>query len=342
MFTNNKSLKLIALTLLAGAVIAPSNTAFSQDSVFPMPNDMDFPTTPDAKIMPEPEVIIKQITGNVDEPSMEELVDTMNEDEKAMEELDESTSELNKALDSDSLGDDIYAEDVFYDAESLVPDGELARRSTRILNPARQPASRFIVVKKGQSAGSQGAKLIAASRALKLGRYESALEIYNGLIAKNKRNTSAIMGRAITLQKMDMADEAIFAYEALLNIQPDNLEARINMLGLMSKKYPGVALRQLLDLKDKNPDNVDLLAQIGIVHGYMNNTRDALKYLGIAVSMEPKNSAHYFTMAVIADKAGMKKQAVTLYEKALEVDAVYSGSRSLPRDVVFARLAKIR
>ena len=47
-------------------------------------------------------------------------------------------------------------------------------------------------------------------------------------------------------------------------------------------------------------------------------------------------------MAVIADKAGDKKQAISYYEKALEIDTINGGGRSIPREVVYERLAQLR
>jgi Tfp pilus assembly protein PilF len=58
--------------------------------------------------------------------------------------------------------------------------------------------------------------------------------------------------------------------------------------------------------------------------------------------MEPQNAGHVFNMAVIADRAGDKKQAITYYEEALEIDTLYGSGRSIPRDAVFERLAELR
>lgn len=233
-------------------------------------------------------------------------------------------------------------ENLFYDAEAFIPQGELGRRSTRKLNPVNQPASRFIVVKKAASADEKSSKIVAAERAITLGRIESALEIYNSILATNKRDPEALLGRAIALQQLGMVDEAIFAYETLLDFRPKNLEARVNMLGLMAQKYPSVALRQLMDLYEDHRENTGLIAQIGITQARLNNYQEALKFMGIAISMEPENARNYYTLAVIADQGGLHKDAVRYYEKALEVDTIYEGGRSLPRDAVYTRLAQIR
>ena len=47
-------------------------------------------------------------------------------------------------------------------------------------------------------------------------------------------------------------------------------------------------------------------------------------------------------MAVIADRAGRTDEAIKYYEKALEVDTIHAGGRTIPRESVYERLARIR
>ena len=58
--------------------------------------------------------------------------------------------------------------------------------------------------------------------------------------------------------------------------------------------------------------------------------------------MEPQNATHLFNMAVIADRAGERDQAIQYYEEALETDTLYSAGKSIPRESVFQRLADLR
>jgi Flp pilus assembly protein TadD len=232
--------------------------------------------------------------------------------------------------------------DVFYDAESLVPEGELSRSSPRSIDPSVEPASRLIIVRKNAEPDSQQARLVAAERAMKLGRYSSALEIYNELYSKNKRDPNILMGRAISLQKLGLIDEAVLAYERVLEVLPNNVEARISMLGIISEQYPAIALQQLKDLREAYPDNVEVAAQMGITEARMGNYDSAIRYMGVAASMEPNNANHYYNLAIIADKAGLKADAVKYYELSLETDSIYGGGRSIPRDSVYTRLAQLR
>ncbi|MCB9982097.1 MAG: tetratricopeptide repeat protein [Rhodospirillales bacterium] len=236
-----------------------------------------------------------------------------------------------------------FNEDLFFDAEALVPTSDLSRQGApSTVNPATSPGSRLIVTRKQANPGSKEARLIAAERATRLGRYESALEIYEGLYVSNKRDPNILLGRATALQRAGYDDEAIAAYEELLEIRPHNVEAQINLQGLMSKRYPAVALRNLKDLNEDQPGNSAVIAQLAVVEAQLGHYAEAIRYLGVAASMEPNNANHVFNMAVIADRAGDKKQAIRFYEEALEVDTLYGAGKTIPRETVFERLAQLR
>lgn len=234
-------------------------------------------------------------------------------------------------------------ENLFFDAESLVPTGEMGTKGgPSNVNPRLQPASKLIVVKKDHTASSRDAQLVSADRAIKLGHYDAALEIYDRMYEKNRRDPNVVLGRAMALQHLNQTESAIQAYEELLEIRPNNVEAQVNMLGLMGQRYPAVSLRRLIELRDKNPDNVGVAAQIAVVSAQMGEYQEAIRYLGVASSMEPHNAAHVFNMAVIADRAGAKKEAVGYYERALELDTIYGGGHSVPREAIYERLAQLR
>lgn len=236
-----------------------------------------------------------------------------------------------------------FDENLFFDAEALVPEGELARKGAPSkVDPSLNPGSRLVVATKDYNPNSREARLVSAERAMKLGRFESALEIYEGLYTKNKRDPNILLGRAVALQSLGRDDEAIRAYEELLNIRPDNLDAQINMSGLIGRLYPAVALQKLHDVYRKNPGNTAVVAQIAVVEAKLGRYEEAIKFLGTAASMEPQNASHVFNMAVIADRAGDKKSAVRYYEDALELDTLYGAGRSIPRESIFARLAELR
>ncbi len=232
--------------------------------------------------------------------------------------------------------------DLYYDSNT-VPVTKMSREAgPRKPDPRKEPASKFIVVEKTHGSSSSESQIVAASRALKLERYASAVELYENLKKKNSRDPRILMGLAVAYQKNGQIDAAIRAYQRFLDVHPDNIDAKANMLGLMRERAPAEALRGLLDLRDQEPSNPWLAAQIGLAHADLGNFDEAMRYLGMAASLAPENPKHLYNMAVVADRAGKKAKAVELYKQALEVDAVQGESGLLAREVVYDRLSVLR
>ncbi|MEM9469749.1 MAG: tetratricopeptide repeat protein [Pseudomonadota bacterium] len=231
----------------------------------------------------------------------------------------------------------------YYDSDAFVPDASLGRRSApREVDPRYEPGSRYVVVRKSAGAGSYAAQLTAAQRALSLGRYTSALELYENLYQKNPNKIPVMMGLAVAQQKTGFTESAITTYEEILAKDPKNADALVNMLGLVGTQYPSVAFRKLMDVWEKNPRNAGVAAQLGLTSAELGNADDAIRYLGIAASIEPNNANHLYNMAVVSDRAGQSKMAIDYYQKALEIDIAHGAGRSIPREQVYDRLADLR
>ncbi len=249
---------------------------------------------------------------------------------------DSSMTEIDQSLASG--GPDNY-----YDSRLNVPTGPLANSvGPRKVDPVQEPASRFVIANKTFDGSDVEAQVVAANRALDLGRYESALEMFEQLYKRNDRDPRILMGRAISQQKLGLDDQAIMSYEALLELAPENTNAIVNLMGLIQRQYPSIAQRRLLDLQAKYPGNAGIAAQLGMTFAQMGDNNEAMRSLGMAASLEPRNASHLYNMAVITDRMGNTAQAINYYQQTLEVDAVYGGGRSVPRATIYDRLARLR
>lgn len=239
---------------------------------------------------------------------------------------------------ADSSQDD--GDDSFYDSEMRVPQGQVS--GPRKLDPRVEPATSLVVATQDYKADDQESLVVAANRALKLRRYDAALDMFKSLYGKNKRDRRILMGLAVAQQNTGRVESAIQSYEELLEIDPDNADAMVNMLGLIKEQYPSVALRRLLDLQSRHSSHAGLAAQIGITQADMGQYQEAMRYLGKAASLDPRNPQHLFNLAIVADRQGKTKEAIGFYEQALEVDTVYASGRALPRETIYDRLSKLR
>ncbi len=230
--------------------------------------------------------------------------------------------------------------DSFYDSEIRVPGSQIA--GPRKLDPRIEPATKFVVATQDYKANDQEALVVAANRALKLRRYDAARDMFDSLYAKNKRDKRILMGLAVAQQNTGRIESAIKTYEELLDIDPDNADAMVNMLGLIREQYPSVALRRLMDLQSKYPSNAGIAAQIGVTQADLGQHNEAVRYLSRAASLDPQNAQHLFNLAIVTDRQGHGAEAISYYEQALEVDTVYGGGQTLPRETIYDRLAKLR
>lgn len=238
--------------------------------------------------------------------------------------------------------DSDVSETSFFDAENYVSEGGGSKGGVRKVNPDVETGMRLVVVEKNHDRDSFHAGLVSAERAMNLGRYDSALSLYEELYEVNKRDPNVLLGRAMAYQHLGDTNGAIHMYEELLKVKPDNIDAHVNMLGMVGQRYPAVALKRLLDLQADHPGNAGIIAQVSVMQAQLGRYEEAIRYLGVAAGMEPQNASHVFNMAVIADRTGNKTEAIRYYEQALEVDSVYGGGRSVPRQAIFERLAQLR
>lgn len=233
----------------------------------------------------------------------------------------------------------------YYDPAAVLPDKRLSD-SPRKVDPAVEPGQKFVVVTKTGSATSFEGQYIAASRALKLGRYAAAMEMFGKLYKQNPKDARILMGLALSQQSAGFNESAIRTYEDLLGVEPNNPSAIINLMGLMKNQYPSVTLTKLMELRGKYPDNPGIPAQIGLVNAELRNYDDAIRYLDVAASMEPFNPDHIYNMAIIADRKGDAQKAIQYYERALQVDASAAVNSNavdaLPREKIYDRLAILR
>lgn len=253
----------------------------------------------------------------------------------------------NKPAPASNYIDSDDADISYFDSEN-VPDKPSPNDSvqtnfnTRISDPKTDPMAKFVVVKKDYQRDSVASIVEASKKAINMGMYDSAIQMLEPLRAKNIKNPRVLMGLAVAYQKTGKEDLSVEIYKEILELHPDNVEAQVNMLGMMHKKYPEFVVSSLEKLHQEQPSNPIIVAQIGMIAAELGDYKKSMKYLGLAASLEPNNPLHYYNLAIIADRNGKISDAISLYEKALEIDAIHGMGKSIPRTAVYDRLAVIK
>ncbi len=159
----------------------------------------------------------------------------------------------------------------------------------------------------------------AAREALLAGDPAGALRLYERLSSEAPAAPAARLGQAIALQQLGRSAEARAVYQSLLQADPDDLGAKIALLGMVAERAPEEALTLLRRLARDHPDDHRLPAQIAIVLAAQGDLAGAIVAARRAVALAPANLGYRTNLAVLLDRAGQSGAAVEQYQNALEL-----------------------
>ncbi len=182
----------------------------------------------------------------------------------------------------------------------------------------------------------------AARRGLNAGGALSALSIYDDLLGRQPRDRVALLGRATALHQLNRSGEAIRAYETALRHHPDELVALTNLLGLIGQQTPESALQQLRRLYKRNPSFGAVAAQMAMIHLTLGDGPNAIRLMSEAATLEPVNPVYQINLAIMHDRAGDARAAVSAYQRALLVAGGSAEALPLSVDAIRERLRYLR
>lgn len=208
--------------------------------------------------------------------------------------------------------------------------------------PIRPLPDGYFVLRKDKMASTTETRMKAANRALADGNPAAAVEMYDRLLGSSPRDEKVLMGRAVALQQAGQNTSALDAYEDVLRVNPKNLDALTNMLGLLRKQSPGLALDRLKELHDTYPFNVAVTAQLGTVYGDMGRYDEGLKLLDQALSMAPTSAVYMFNKAVLYDRMGNAPSAAAMYRAALDANYRDDGKQPIPVEAIKKRMSALQ
>lgn len=200
----------------------------------------------------------------------------------------------------------------------------------------------YLIVKKNRDAEDIDSRLTSARQALVQHRNSAALELFNELYKDYPRDRRVLMGRAVALQKLNDYGGALAAYEEVLGVEPQNLEALTNMLGLLKAQDPALAVQKLGELQEAYPYNADIAAQLAVAHAGQGSYQEAQRYLDLADALKPGSASVMYNKAVLYDKMGRRTEAADLYRRIVRMSTEGRLDQSLPIDAIKSRLATMR
>ncbi len=200
----------------------------------------------------------------------------------------------------------------------------------------------YVVVRKETDGSALAARLKQARSALMNNNDMAALQIFNEMYQDYPRDNRVAMGRALSMQKLGQYDQALGAYEEILEKDPKNLEALTNMLGILKQQNPSLALEKLGELREAYPFNADIAAQLGVAYASMQSYAEALKYFDIADALKPGNGYVMYNRAVALDRMGQEEKAAAVYRLIVRLAAEGALKEPVPVEVIRQRLSTMR
>jgi len=151
--------------------------------------------------------------------------------------------------------------------------------------------------------------------------YDAALHAIDRAEAANCLSSESLRLRADVYLRQKKLDDAIAVLRALLQQEPNEpgLHARLGRLFLEKRDFPA-AERELLTALQLDPTQLDALRDLVSVY-YLGEKHDAaLRMMDRLAEREPPTAFSWFIRATCYDKLLRKAEAVTAYEKFLDLD----------------------
>ena len=194
-----------------------------------------------------------------------------------------------------------------------------------------------------------------------LKRYDEELELLNGVLDRDKRNSQAYFMKGMVCKEQNDTANAMKNMQLAVQMDPDYYNAYIQM-GLIAanQKNPlavdyyrnaleiqptsqealydlgmyyqetdqyNPAIETYTALLKVNPHHFDAHFNLGMIHAYKLDVVDeGLKYFNMAIEDNPTEPRGYYGRGYCFEKKGDVNAATADYKKALEVDPQYTNA----------------
>jgi tetratricopeptide (TPR) repeat protein len=137
-----------------------------------------------------------------------------------------------------------------------------------------------------------------------IGKYEQAQQVFSKANDKVKSGSTGVndphINKKFSLKHLEIAemyfsynryDEALFDYNKAIDLDPSNLEIRIKIAKVYSKKgYVSKAIDELRLLKSENPGYIQARVALGLLYYGNGNIVEAQNEWSYALKKDPTNT----------------------------------------------------
>lgn len=162
------------------------------------------------------------------------------------------------------------------------------------------------------------------------GHYESAILLFKKALILEPNNIDILYSLGIMYHKLKQLSEAKYYYKEVLKVNPTQQKALHNFLAVLAEESPQEGLKELLQLKNVNPNYSPVLAQIGMVYAKQGDYSKAENYLRKAIIFSPQEALYKYNLAVMYDKHKKYKLAIKLYQEVIQAG---DNGKELPQSI---------
>ena len=155
--------------------------------------------------------------------------------------------------------------------------------------------------------------------------WEDSESLFRHAIAVTGDNPIAHYNLATALDADERSDEAIREYNTVLQLQPENTLALLNLGGDLYKAGDGEGAKsKYAEVIRLEPRNAKAHNDLGIVLFKEGNTSEAIKEFEEAVRLSPDNASAHNSLAAALFTQGQTDQALTEFHEALRLRPDYA------------------
>ena len=155
-------------------------------------------------------------------------------------------------------------------------------------------------------------------------RLSQAIELCEAILSKfNYPNAWYLLG--VIKRQQNKIDEAIAAFENLLQIQPKNV-AVLSNLGVLCVQHqqPQKAIRYFTQAIEINPNYVQAYGNLGQLYQDIDRSAKAIDYLQKAIELDPNCVTAHYNLGNVYRRLEELPRAILSYQQAIELQPNHS------------------
>lgn len=174
------------------------------------------------------------------------------------------------------------------------------------------------------------------------GRYQASLEKYQAVLKDKPNDRLALLGIAMTSERLGRMAESGVAYDQFLINEPENTAILSRVLESTTLMAPNDAITRLERLANSGVDEPAVLAMLSDLKGKMGQTESALSYMGAAIQRAPDIALYHLNAGVLADRLNRSGQALAYYVEFIRLFEMQPVFIDTPVDGVRQRARYLR